>query len=72
MHMAHDLHLSNMCNNLQSCEMSILLHGAKSFNKILPQEKRVKTTILASESNKMCKNDSFGEQMLTTLSHNSG
>ena len=26
---------------LQSCKMSILLHGAKSSNKILPQEKHV-------------------------------
>ena len=25
----------------QSCKMSILLHGEKSFNQILPQEKRI-------------------------------
>ena len=30
-----------LCSLSQSCEMSILLHGAKSSNKILPQEKRV-------------------------------
>ena len=27
-------------SGIQSCEMSIILHGAKSLNEILPQEKR--------------------------------
>ena len=57
---------------LQSCKMSILLHGAKPSNQILPQEKRVIATVLVLKWNKTDKRDDFEKQMLSTLSNLAG
>ena len=51
---------------VQSCRMSIFLHGAKPWSQILPKEKRVNRDHFGT---KIDKEDTFGEQMLMILSY---
>ena len=51
---------------VQSCRMSIFLHGAKPSSQILPEEKRVNRDHFGT---KIDKGGTFGEQMLMFLSN---
>ena len=51
----------------QCCKMTILLHGAKPSNQILPKEKRVNCESFGTTLIKTKKKDIFGEQLFIYL-----
>ena len=47
--------------------MSIILHGSKPLNQILPDEKRVNHNSFGTKLNKTNTKDTFGEQLFIYL-----